>query len=220
MKELFSRQRQFHEQAKVQQSPEPSHKLGLQLQQPSHLCRKHPNLPTLNSCDLQDPSSCKNAGLKQQHQEVRPAMPGQQGPTLGLLSIQDKVVNQPLLQNPSCPWIGRPQNISLPRDQRMFTGVGLTSCSCPPEMLAGCLQFYEENWRRMSSNPWLLGIVSGYKIEFHSPPSQTYKLVTSCTQILIKQKITSLQSKGTIVPVITNPSEGFFSTLLQLESIY
>lgn len=83
-------------------------------------------------------------------------------------------------------------------------------------MLAGRLQFYKENWGKISNDPWLLKIVSGYKTDFHSHPSQTYKAVTSCTQEdrhLMEQEITSLQSKGAIIPVTRNPREGFISTL-------
>ena len=155
-KKLFSRQRRFHKKAKVHQPPELSHKLGLQLQlqQSARRCRKQPGLPAAGASET--PAACKDAGPRQQ-QEVRPAMPGRQGPSLGLLSIQDNVVNQPPPQNPSCLWIDvtrRPQSISLPQNQSMFTELHLTSCSCQPEILAGRLQFYKENWRKISNNPW------------------------------------------------------------------
>ena len=125
---------------------------------------------------------------------------GRQGPNLGPLSTQDKAVNQPLPQNSPCSWIHvtHPQKISLPLSQGMFTELGLTTCNCPPETWAGQIQFHKENWRIITNEPWLLDILSGYKIHFHSHPSQTYRPVISCSQKnrrLMEQEIASLQSK-------------------------
>uniref|UniRef100_H3A5N9 ribonuclease H n=1 Tax=Latimeria chalumnae TaxID=7897 RepID=H3A5N9_LATCH len=73
------------------------------------------------------------------------------------------------------------------------------------------------NWRRITSNPWVLGTASGFKIEFVSLPVQSFPprdLVFSQEQrALVQAEIVSLVQKQAISRVDPGVDPGFISSL-------
>uniref|UniRef100_H3AC65 ribonuclease H n=1 Tax=Latimeria chalumnae TaxID=7897 RepID=H3AC65_LATCH len=73
------------------------------------------------------------------------------------------------------------------------------------------------NWRRITSNPWVLSTAGGFRIEFVSHPVQGFlprDLVFSWEQqALVQAEIESLVRKQAISRVIPGEEPGFISTL-------
>ena len=167
---------------------------------------RHFHLPAAGTTEV--PPVCKDAGTPQQ--KMKPARAGTQRSDLGQLQVKDKMEASPSPQENPCPWseiVSRPPDVSLPSSQEIFKELGLVTSSCPPQLLAGRLHLHLHNWNKLTRDPWLLSVVSGYQIEFHSPPSQAYRPVTTCPQKdyhLMDQEVASLVAKGAVRQVMTN----------------
>jgi len=70
---------------------------------------------------------------------------------------------------------------------------------------AGQITSYLHNWRKITSDPYILNIVSGDTIEFisHPPCQQNYppNSISGDLLLAIKSELKNLLSKGVIIPV-------------------
>ena len=81
---------------------------------------------------------------------------------------------------------------------------------------AARLKHFLSQWQILTQDPTILNIVQGYRLQFHTQPSQTVKPVTSVSKEnipILNAEISKLQLKGAIRPVnFTNAA--FYSRLL------
>ena len=81
----------------------------------------------------------------------------------------------------------------------------------------GChLSLFTDSWTQITSNPWVLEAISGYKLELLGHPSQenppgSIQLETTKAQIL-SQAVLDLASKGAIVPS-NGSKDGYISQI-------
>lgn len=71
-----------------------------------------------------------------------------------------------------------------------------------------------EAWEKITSNQWILQVVSGYKLEFIAQPHQSHRPVsveTGRQAQLVSGEIGKLLEKGAIQEVRGDTQEGFFS---------
>ena len=80
---------------------------------------------------------------------------------------------------------------------------------------AARLKHFLSQWQILTQDPTILNIVQGYRLQFHTQPSQTVKPVTSVSKEnipILNAEISKLQLKGAIRPVnFTNAA--FYSRL-------
>ena len=86
-----------------------------------------------------------------------------------------------------------------------------------PKAYAGNLQYHIENWRKLTSDPWILETVTGYHLEFDSIPKQTGipkpPPFGGFEKQLIDDEIVTLKSKGASKEV-TYCSNEFLSNII------
>ena len=86
----------------------------------------------------------------------------------------------------------------------------------PPIVVAGRLGQFVNTWKVLTSNPWVLQTVKGFRIPFTSLPSQTTQpaeLVFPSEQAAqVREELQSLLVKGAVVPVI-GCHKGFYSNI-------
>ena len=112
----------------------------------------------------------------------------------------------------SRPWTAettRPQDIRFPSDLPLLHALKLAA---PQDMytdqLAGRTASHLASWREITSNPWVLQAVSGYRLDFRAQPYQSYRPVT------VEQdwQLTRILENGTIEEVGPR-KDGFYSSL-------
>ena len=76
---------------------------------------------------------------------------------------------------------------------------------------AGRLSSYLEQWKLLTSDEFILDMVSGAHIELSSPPTQanwpTERLFSDSERLIIDSEIKSLLAKGVICPSVSEPGE-------------
>ena len=86
-----------------------------------------------------------------------------------------------------------------------------------PEVPAGRLQHFLENWQKITKDRWVLETIRGYRMEFQESPTQAYRprpLQVSLIQgTLIDQEVKDLIGKGAVVELPRPQEEGFYSSL-------
>ena len=79
---------------------------------------------------------------------------------------------------------------------------------------AGWLQYFWQEWNKLTLDPWVLEMIKGYKIPFSSPPLNT-KIppftFSRQEQKVISQEVQSLLDKGPIREA--NPGQGFVNNI-------
>ena len=97
-----------------------------------------------------------------------------------------------------------------------FQGSDRQGLNQVPRAYAGNLQYHIENWRKLTSDPWVLETVTGYHLEFDSIPKQTGipkpPPFGGFERQLISDEIVTLRSKGAIKEV-TSCSNEFLSNI-------
>lgn len=75
---------------------------------------------------------------------------------------------------------------------------------------AGRLLHCIKNWQALTTNPWVLQVVRGYRLELMSPTTQRSQPVTVVTEdkrILVGEEVQKLLNKGAIKVVSPCPSQ-------------
>ena len=108
--------------------------------------------------------------------------------------------------------------LSLGDGSPLLDSLGLTTVGLSLSVLAGRTAHFLFNWRKITSYPWVLQTVSGYRIELLRSPQQTHCPVTVVTkdqEPLIEEEVVKLRQKGAIISVTTEDSQraGFCSTI-------
>ena len=104
---------------------------------------------------------------------------------------------------------------ALSVDSDSFQAVNLR----PPvatEILAGRTQLHLGNWRKITSDQWVLEVIQGYKLELTSLPEQLWIPSSETDRIsagLISEEVQAMLDKGAICRIQRNPEEGFFSRI-------
>ena len=107
----------------------------------------------------------------------------------------------------------KPPSLVLPRHLTILQDLGLPT-PLPPFKLAGRTALHMEAWEKITSNQWILQVVSGYKLEFIAQPHQSHRPVsveTGRQAQLVSGEIGKLLEKGAIQEVRGDTQEGFFS---------
>ena len=105
---------------------------------------------------------------------------------------------------------------SLPESSLQDIGIEMDTSIVHREAhrpVGGRLAHFLPNWERISSDKWILGAVTGYKLELTATPHQTHKPVTHMErdkEEAMSRQVKELQDKGAIVPV-PDSEEGFVS---------
>ena len=98
-----------------------------------------------------------------------------------------------------------------------FQGSDRQGLNQVPKAYAGNLQYHIENWRKLTSDPWILETVTGYHLEFDSIPKQTGipkpPPFGGFEKQLIDDEIVTLKSKGASKEV-TYCSNEFLSNII------
>ena len=98
-----------------------------------------------------------------------------------------------------------------------FQGSNRQGLNQVPKAYAGNLQYHIENWRKLTSDPWILETVTGYHLEFDSIPNQTGipkpPPFGGFEKQLIDDEIVTLKSKGASKEV-TYCSNEFLSNII------
>ncbi len=84
--------------------------------------------------------------------------------------------------------------------------------------VAGRLTLFRDNWEKVTQDQWVLDTVTGYRIEFLSPPTQLscprVGVCSSEEQCLINEEISKMLSKGAITELPPEEAHhGFYSSL-------
>ena len=100
----------------------------------------------------------------------------------------------------------------------MLVNRGIRAPEVTETQLAGRLTLFRENWERVTQDQWVLGVVTGYRIEFLSPPTQAnLPRVGVCSleeQELIVEEVDKMLSKGAITELTpVEATGGFYSSL-------
>ena len=86
----------------------------------------------------------------------------------------------------------------------------------PPTSLAGRTAAHLVNWTKITSDPWVLETVGGYKLELVDSPMQDHPPVTRVNQEAadkITIEVEAMVEKGAISPVLDPSNQGFYSTI-------
>ena len=79
--------------------------------------------------------------------------------------------------------------------------------------VGGRLAHFVENWREISSDPWVLGTVTGSTIDFHATPIQYKPLVVDAAKTeIVSREVRELSAKKATIRA-PRDSEGFSSSL-------
>ena len=80
--------------------------------------------------------------------------------------------------------------------------------------VAGRLQHHLHTWKVITSDPWVLGTIQGYQMDFLQEPLQSVQPHTPQYEQsqLIVEEVQELMGKGAIIEV-HNPQGGFYSNL-------
>ena len=96
---------------------------------------------------------------------------------------------------------------SLPRSALCESGVGIDIDIARREAhrpVGARLAYFLPNWRRISSDQWILDTVTGYKLDLVALPSQRHRPVTSLDgpkAQALSQEVDTLYRKGAIAPI-------------------
>ena len=148
--------------------------------------------------------------------ERRPSTVWQQGettPPKAVQSTQETVPEaiHPIQEAPNSqiptPSINHPV---LPRSHWNSVDMSLLQAG----RVAHCL----DNWKQITTDPWILQVVQGYQIEWSKTPFQVHPAITSVTSkeaaLLVEEEVDSLLQKGAVVPPCTDQ---FISRLFLVE---
>ena len=119
---------------------------------------------------------------------------------------------------PVKPWIAavsRPGSLALCAVSKALQDLGL-QCPSSPETLAGRTRVHLENWRKITSDQWVLEVIQGYRLELTGSPEQTH-IPSSETDRrsanLISDEVQSMLDKGAIHSVQQDAGKGWFSRI-------
>ena len=95
---------------------------------------------------------------------------------------------------------------------------GIRSPEVTISQIAGRLALIRDNWEKVTQDQWVLDVVTGYRIEFLSPPTQMSSprvgVCSSEEQRLINEEISKMLSKGAITELpLEEAHYGFYSSL-------
>jgi len=102
--------------------------------------------------------------------------------------------------------VTRPRALSLDSDSLQALNL---SPPVAPEILAGRTQLHLGNWRKITSDQWVLEVIQGYKLELTSLPEKLHIPLSEIDRIstgLISEEVQAMLYKGAICRV---PRRGF-----------
>ena len=118
---------------------------------------------------------------------------------------------------PSPPWsdaVTPPTDLTMPT-RAISQDLGFIT-PAPMGILAGRTALHLRNWEKITSDPWVLEAVSGYRLELISSPSRNTIPITATQQdmeLKISEEIKAMTAKGAIRPVANPSTQGFFSRI-------
>ena len=153
-------------------------------------------------------SQCSKKKLHKPAQQVHISL--QETPT-------ETIVAPLAMVQPSRLWTAettRPQDIRFPSDLPLLHALKL-SAPQDTNQLARRTASHLASWRKITSNPWVLQVVSGYRLDFRAQTYQSYRPVTveqDWQLTPIDKEVQTLLEKGAIEEVCQRNDE-FYSSL-------
>ena len=86
----------------------------------------------------------------------------------------------------------------------------------PPTTLAGRTAIHLANWAKITTDPWVLETVVGYKLELIDTPMQSHPPVTMVNQEMadkISVEVETMLEIGAILPIQDPLNKGFYSRI-------
>ena len=81
----------------------------------------------------------------------------------------------------------------------------------PDNFVGGKISHFLDRWRKLTSDPWILDIIKGYKIEFKTLPrqrSQPKQLVFSVEENnFVQQELQKFLKKGIVRPTLVTKNQ-------------